>query len=348
MTAQPTTSEAHLQMTDERVAEMFSTAPPDIIAGLSRMPDDAKTLLTWQWANQPDRRDGIEAAIREPLVPAILTPDSRTTSDNRRDPIQRVREKAALNAIGSIPEYSGARANDAARRWIRDCENYFEKLERRTLEPVPDEEKVDSAESKLIRKAAENWKTHTLTVSKDRKDSINSWQGFKDWIYGFYGENFSEHKRWERYSKLVQGNERVRDFAMKLQDAAYLLEPAAPPPYMIRQHLLDGIPKKLLARWTEERFKPSELQETIVRLSELEEGSIVRESTDPDAMDCSAMAAGGIAKNDKNRQTRPQRTGSARKCFRCGSSEHLIRDCPKDPSDEERTEKKKLGKARGQ
>lgn len=45
---------------------------------------------------------------------------------------------------------------------------------------------------------------------------------------------------------------------------------------MIRQRLLNGIPKKLLGRWTEERFKPTKLQETIVRLAELEEGSIVR------------------------------------------------------------------------
>jgi hypothetical protein len=34
-------------MTDERIVEMFATAPPDIIAGLSRMPEDAKTLLVW-------------------------------------------------------------------------------------------------------------------------------------------------------------------------------------------------------------------------------------------------------------------------------------------------------------
>jgi hypothetical protein len=348
MPAQSTTSsENRLPMTDERIVEAFSTAPPDIIAGLGRLPDDAKTLLAWQWANQPERRDSIEAAIREPSAPAILTPDSRTASDNHRNPLQRVREKAALNAIGKIPEYSGARANDAARRWLRDCENYFEKLERRSLEPVPDYEKVDSAEGRLTKKAAEYWRSYTLSVSEDRKESINTWQGFKDWIYSFFGENFSEHKRWERYDNLVQGSERVRDFAIKLQDAASLLEPAAPPPYMIRQRLLDGIPKKLLGRWTEERFKPTELQETIVRLSELEEGSIVRQSTDPDAMDLSAMTIRSLARNDKNRSTRPTRTASVRKCFRCGSLEHLIRDCPKDPSNEERT-KRKSGKARGQ
>lgn len=326
---------------------MLTTAPPDVLAGLGRMSDDVRTGLMWQWVNYPERRDEVETAIRGPPTLTPSTPESRTASNNHKDPSQRVREKAAIRSLGRIPEYSGTRANDAARLWLRDCENYFEKLQRRSLEPIPDYEKIDSAESRLIKTAERHWRSHRMAASLGRTEGISTWPEFQNWVLELFGEHFSERKRWERFESLVQGRERVRDFAMKLDDAAALLEPEAPPQYVIRQKLLGGISRRLLGRWTEERQKPQGLQDTINRLAELEEGAIVRYSTDPDPMDLSAMDARPSNPQRKrgNGPSRYDHVAPIRKCFRCNSTAHLLRDCPKGPQE---GDQKRSGKARGQ
>ena len=345
-------------MTDVRVAEVMASAPPAFVSALGRMSEDAKTVLIWQWTNQPENRAAIEASVQPP------TSAMRGPPEIQRDPTMRAREKAAIYALGKIPEYSGKKANDAARLWLRDCEHYFEKLQRRSVELVADYEKIDTAESRLRGEAERHWRSHLEAVARGRQEKIESWSDFKAWILELFGEHFSERIRWSRFYNLMQRDrERVRDFAMKLGDAASLLEPEAPPPYVVRQRLLDGIPKGLLRKWTEERIKPTELQETIRRLAELEEGALVGQMTDPDAMDLSALDArpsrrpGAPNESAKRGNWNPRkdsaierqnRTAPVRKCFRCSSTKHLIRDCPKGPQAREDAVPKQLsGKGKG-
>ena len=332
------------------------SSPPEmsdrVRTALLALPENIRQLQWTLWSQAGEATDAralqerMICSLAEHAMPAVgLTtdPPTKETSLNTR---MTFNNKALIRQLRPIPDYSGWIRDDAARMWIRDCERYFQDIVTYSGELVPDGSKVIAAKGHLVKRAATRWRAHEESVLRGYAPPISTWKAFVDWIMTQFKEHLGEQRRWEKYEQMEQGRDLFPDYASKLQEAAAMLEVRIPEE-VIRRRLIAGARKNLQAQWAKERDPPQDLAGTISRFSDLEQGTNIAKDIyrgDHDAMDLTAIqeppvGAPRTMARHREEAPRPKALEPTRRCFSCGSSEHLKKDCPK--------REQRLGKGQG-
>jgi hypothetical protein len=237
-------------------------------------------------------------------------------------------KKTLLKKIKPIRDYQGYIQYDAARRFLRDCQRFFDETARFAGASLDDSDKVMHARGALVKKADDVWVAHQRQCELAFEQPIDTWAAFERWILQSFGEHLGKTKKWERFSQMKQGDQQqFNEYATNKCSAAADCEDVQIHEDVLIQHLITDAKMYLRQRWEEERDPPTTLSGVIERFLAYERGStrskyIARASQQNphDPMDLSAM-------NDTSDRPRNQRPKKSVTCFGCGKKGHFRRDC---------------------
>ncbi|KAJ5145590.1 uncharacterized protein N7515_000154 [Penicillium bovifimosum] len=125
--------------------------------------------------------------------------------------------RSLLDNLRAVPNYGGKIDNDAARKWIRDCDHYFADLKGLTGVPAPDGAKIIHATGKLVDDAAERLRAHARAANQSGQEPFADWDAFKRWLQREFSEHLSQEKLYERFANTTQGQHSIQEYAANLR-----------------------------------------------------------------------------------------------------------------------------------
>lgn len=333
---------------------------PITIRALQVMPTALAATYIDLWREENDL-DGITRLIHEtarsferdrqerPTEPAHVETPVNAPIHTEPSVAITASKRALMKGIRNIEEYNSHIKDDAARKYLRDCERYFREIAQFTGMEPEDYDKVIRASGALKGHAASQWKRQEERIAAtDPDQAVRTFAAYQNWIEREFSEHLGEEKRWDCFQKCRQKDRSFADYVSDLRIAAAECGIEVPEPMLI-QFLRKGANVPLQKRWAEDREKPMRLTEVIERFIQYEQGAMIagylhrkndnnRGNHHPDAMDLDTMAPNG---SKQNKSSKKQNQGGRNpNCFNCGKPGHIARYCP-SPKDKNASETSK-------
>lgn len=317
---------------DERTARALSVLPPALAETYANMwRVDGNLVVVSDMIIRTAAAFEHERAERG--TPQVTHYDNTISDAVRAQSSALAAKRALIKSVRAIDEYDGRIQDDAARKYLRDCERYFREITQFAGAQPEEYDKVIRASGALKGRAAQFWKRHEQHIAvTDPSQEVRTFTAYKAWIEREFSEHLGGEKRWDRFQKCRQGDRTFIEYATDLQEAAAECGIEISEAVLI-QFLRKGAKTQLQKRWAEDQTHPTRLAEVIERFIQFEQGAMIagylekrsRNSNprgnqrDPDAMDLDVLKSTNESKDSQRKETR--------RCFNCNKIGHLKQDC---------------------
>lgn len=188
----------NVQPMDKRTADALSALPPALAEMYAHMWNEGSNLAAVSdiiiriAAVFEDDRAG--RSTRQPVAPHV-TETSNISAVNAQSNALAAK-RALMKSVRAIDEYDGRIQNDAARKYLRDCERYFREIAQFARAHPEEYDKVIRASGALKGRAAQFWKRHEQHIAvTDPSIEIRTFSAYVAWIKLEFSEHLGEEKR---------------------------------------------------------------------------------------------------------------------------------------------------------